>query len=436
MKLKLAKAIAATLIGAAPLPAIAQAPQAPAANVPAPSLTTRLDQLVKLLNDSGNYAEMFSIAFREQVPEAQFQAIAAQLRAQGGAATGVGSITPAGSSQATAAIDYEKLIVTVSIALDPAGTHQIAGLRITGTEPRDDSMAKLEADFRKLHGEAGFGIYRLSENGVTPFAEVNGDVPAPLGSAFKLWILAEASREVAALERHWSDVVRVRQHSLPSGILQTWPDDAPVTLQTLATLMISISDNTATDTLLTTLGQRKVGAMVRQIGVSDPDRTLPVMTTREAFELKTPEHQSLADEWATGTPEARQKLLAANAAAMRAPVDPKLFDGKPVRIDSIEWFASPADMARTLNWLRVHGGPTTQAILAVNPGTDATTARRFAYLGYKGGSEPGVITLNFLVRTPAGQWLAVTGNWHDPEATVDDREFLSLMNRALVLASR
>ena len=49
--------------------------------------------------------------------------------------------------------------------------------------------------------------------------------------------------------------------SLPSGITQSWPAGSPVTLQTLATLMISISDNTATDTLVT-LERRKLDAFV------------------------------------------------------------------------------------------------------------------------------------------------------------------------------
>jgi hypothetical protein len=406
-----------------------------AAVTAAPMLRTRLDQLVKLLNGGGGgYEEMFSPAFRQAVPQAQFETIASQLRAQGGSVTGIESLAPSSPWQATVTIGYQKLVATALIVLDPAGAHQITGLRITGAEPRDDSIGKLKADFGKLHGAAGFGIYRLGDDSITPLEEVNGAAAAPLGSAFKLWILAEATREVAAGQRHWSDVVRVGPHSLPSGILQKWPEHAPVTLQTLATLMISISDNTAADTLLTTLGQRKVGAMVRAIGVSDADRTLPVLTTMQAFELKLPAHKALADEWAGDTPAAREKLLAANAPALTAPVDPQLFDGSPVRIDTIEWFASPEDMARTLNWLRVHGDATTKAILAVNPGTTAATARRFQYIGFKGGSEPGVITLNFLVRTKSGEWLAVTGNWHDPNAAVDELEFVSLMNRALAFA--
>jgi beta-lactamase class A len=371
------------------------------------------------------------------VPQAQFQIYLDQLTAQGGRATGIESIAPVTAWSATVQIGYNKLVATMQVAVDPAEPHQIMGLRITGAEPRSDSLAKLEADFRALPGASGFGIYKLGDTGVTPIAELDGETAAPLGSAFKLWILAETSREIAAGTRHWDDVVRVGHPSLPGGILQKWPAHAPVTLQTLATLMISISDNTATDTLLTTLGQDKVGEMVRTVGVADPARTLPVLTTMQAFELKSPAHAALAAAWAKGTPEQRARLLAENAAAFAAtPVDPHMFDGKPLAIDTIEWFGSPRDMASTLNWLRLQGDATTRAILAVNPGVNVSTAAHFAYIGYKGGSEPGVITLNFLVQTKSGDWLAVTGNWHNPDAAVSELTFASLMNRALTLAAR
>lgn len=419
-------------------PALAQAgpPQAIAAT-PAADFTARLDQLVALLNGGGAYDDLFAPVFRQAVPQAQVEAIVAQLKAQGGTATGIESVVADTAWQATVTIGYEKIVATMLVSVDPAAPHRITGLRITGAEPRDDSLAKLEADFGKLHGQAGFGIYRLGDDGVTPVAEVNGETPAPLGSAFKLWVLAEASREVQAGTRHWDDVVRLGRKSLPGGVMQDWPDHAPVTLQTLATEMISISDNSATDTLLTTLGRDKVGAMVAAVGVADPARTLPVLTTMEAFELKAPGNATLAAAWAKASPEARTRLLDDHAAAFAAtPVDPHMFDGKPLAIDTIEWFASPRDMAKTLDWLRRHGDDTTRAILAVNPGTGPTLASRFDYVGFKGGSEPGVITLNFLVKTKAGAWLAVTGNWHDAEAAVSEFDFVALMNRALALAAR
>ena len=358
--------IAAIVLAVAALLALPAAAQAPTAD---PALTARLGDLVQVLNGHGDYEALFSPAFRTAVPEAEFAKYAAQLRASGGTTTGVDAVEPRTPWAAIVQIGYTRSVATMQIALDPAGAHQITGLRITGSQPRDDSIAKLEADFRNLPGASGFGIYALDSGGVRPVTELNGEAAAPLGSAFKLWVLAEASREVSAGERHWGDVIRIGRKSLPSGILQGWPDAAPVTLQTLATLMISISDNTAADTLLTTLGRDKVGQIVVATGVTDPNRTLPLLTTMQAFALKSPANADLAAAWqAARTAADRTALLDRNAARLDATrIDPHMFDAKPLAIDGIEWFASPRDMAHVLDWLRTNGDETTHAILRSTP---------------------------------------------------------------------
>lgn len=420
----------ATAHAAAPPP-----PASPTQVAPAPQLTSRTNEVIALLNGQGDYAATFSPSFRDAVTKDKFDAIAGQLKAQGGLASGIHSITPTTPWQATVVIDYQHLIVTMRIVVDPAGAHQVTGLLITGAEPGSDSVSALKSDFARLPGQAGFGVFALSADGVRPVAAFNADTAAPIGSAFKLWVLAEAAREVGEGKRHWSDVIPVGPHSLPSGILQTWPPNAPVTLQTAATLMISISDNTAADTLLTTLGRDRVGSILEAAGVASPARTLPLLTTREAFELKLPANAALEHEWAAASPDGRRQLLSTNSGRLaETAIDVGAFGDKPLGIDRVEWFASPADMARTLNWLRLHGDATTRAILAVNPGMLPAAAGSFRYAGFKGGSETGVISLNYLVENKAGEWFAVTGNWHDENAPVSELTFVSLMNRALLLA--
>ena len=425
--------VALALGGMIASPATAQqAP--PAASVTAsPALTARAQGLIELLKGQGDYDSYFSAPFRAQVPQAQFAAISKQLTAQFGTPTSIDSLTPTTPFAAVVKVAYERGIVTMKLVVDPADPHTVTGLLITGTEARGDSIAKLDADFRALPGEAGFGIYAL-DGGVKPVSALNGDRAAPLGSAFKLWVLAELSREIGAGERHWSDVVPLTdQRSLPSGMTQAWPKGAPMTLQTLATLMISISDNTATDTLVNLLGREKIERMVATVGVVDPGRNRPFLSTRDAFALKAlGGGDPLVRNWASASPDGRAAgFAAAKDRLAAAKVEVGMFEGGLPLAQQVEWFASPADMARTLDWLRIHGDDTTRAILGVNPGT--TMAGQFAYLGFKGGSEPGVLTLNYLVRTKAGRWFAVTGNWHRGDAEVETLTLTGLMNRALAL---
>ena len=416
-------------------PAMAAAPVAQEATPSDPAVRTRADSLIALLNDGGDYDASFSPAFRAEIPREKMTAISAQMRAALGAPQRIETLTPRGIWAADLVVAYERGTATVALTLDPAPPHVITGLRITGTAQRDDSFARLEADFRALPGQSGFSVMALGTGAPTPVARYNADSAAPLGSAFKLWVLAEAARQVAAGQRRWSDVVTLGPRSLASGVLHNWPKDAPVTLQTLATLMISVSDNTATDALMTALGRDSVNAMVGRTGVTPGPRTLPLLTTREAIAMKA--DPALSAAWGKADAAERRRLLAANTARFAAaPLDASIFAGNPVAIDSVEWFASPDDMARTLDWLRREGGPTARAILAVNPGVPAATASGMAYLGFKGGSEPGVVTLNYLAQARDGRWFAVAGNWHRSDAGVSEGQFAILMTRALALAAR
>ena len=415
--------LVALVVALLPVGAVAQ-------GVADPALRAKADALVAILDGRGAYDTYFAASFRDKVPQAQFATIVAQLKATLGAPQTIESLTATSAWSADLVVGYARGTASVRLALDPAAPHAATGLLITGTAARDDSLAKIEAEFRALPGASGFGLYALGDGKPEPILEYRADIVAPLGSAFKLWVLAELARQVAADERHWADVVKVGAPSLPSGVLQTWPAGSPATLQTLATLMISISDNTATDTLLTTLGRAKVDAMAEGAGGS-----VPVMTTREMFALKG--DPALAKQWAAGSVVGRRALLVDHAVKIATTkLDMSVFAGKPVAVDSVEWFASPAAMAGLLDRLR-GADDTTRAILAVNAGVDPGIAARFRYVGFKGGGEPGVLSLNYLVQAKDGRWYAATGNWHRADDAVNELRFVGLMGRALaVLASR
>ncbi len=413
--------LVALLVALLPVMAVAQG--TPAAK-PDPALVARADALIAILDGTGDYDAYFAPRFREAVPEAKFATIAGQLKANLGKPARIESLTALSPWSADLIVAYARGTASVRFTIDPAPPHQVGGLMITGTAMHDDSMAKIEAEFRALPGASGFGIYALADDMRTPIAEYNAAAPAPLGSAFKLWVLAEAARQVAAGTRHWADVVNAGPPSLPSGVLQSWPAESPVTLQTLATLMISISDNTATDTLMTTLGRDKVDARATALG-----GTAPVLTTREAFAIKA--DAALTAAWTKGSLDDRHALLIDHAQQIaHAPIDAAMFGETPLAVDGVEWFASPAAMAGALDSLR-HADDTTRAILAISPGVAPAEAKRFRYIGYKGGSEPGVITMNYVVQAQDGRWYAVTGNWHRPDAGVTELRFAGLMTRLL-----
>jgi beta-lactamase class A len=253
-----------------------------------------------------------------------------------------------------------------------------------------------------------------------------------IGSTFKLYILAELAAQVEAGKRKWSDVVPLAHRSFSSEATKRWPDNSPVTLQTLALQMISISDNSATDTLLRTLGRDNVERKLAQIGHSDPDKTLPFLSTVEAFALKAPANAALYSRYVAAN-EAQQRAMIEKERAKLglAQVDDRAFDNGPVHIDTIEWFASPVDLGNLLNHIRRSGNQRMMQIMTVNTGISPGDAAKWNYVGYKGGSEPGVISMSMLVQSKSGQYYAVTGSWNNPAKDVGQTQFTALMSRLL-----
>ncbi len=396
----------------------------------------RAKQIPAVLAGTTAAADVFAPGFLAEVPATKLQEIATQLSAQNGKIIGVEKITAVSATTGAIEVGYERAVASMTMTIEDGPPHKIIGLQITGFKARDDSAAKLDQDYRALPGRAGILVRQIAGPNMraAPLLSINAAENYAIGSAFKLWVLAEASRAVAAKERRWSDVVPLGPKSLPSGMTQNWPRGTAVTLQTLATLMISISDNTATDTLVRALGRPKVDAAVAMTGHSHPQLTTPVLTTNEAFALKVDANADLRAAYASGTPATRRAILNANQPRFAAETLPLAkFAGKPLFIDQIEWFASPLDLSNTLDWFRRYGGAEALAILAVNPGIAQGDAARFAYVGYKGGSENGVISMNLLIQSKSGAWYSVTASWNNGAAAVDEFRFVSLVTRAVAL---
>ncbi|MBV9931787.1 MAG: serine hydrolase [Alphaproteobacteria bacterium] len=404
---------------------------AAAAAEPSPQLQQRAEQLVRVLRAEEPPEALFAPSFLAAVPAAQVKAIGEQLRQAYGAPTGIAAIEPKGEAGATLVIDFPKATARADMAIEPAAPYRITGLLIGNAEAKAGTLGDLPPAFRSLPGRAGAAAARLGVGApVLVFGE-RAEEPFAIGSDFKLFILAELVREIRAGERRWSDVVLLGTRSLPSGILQTWPRGAPLTLHTLAALMISRSDNSAADSLLATLGREKVERLLPELGVRAAARNRPLLATREAFLLKAGDPSRLA-QWRTADEAGRRRLLADLAGGDVAGLDLNRFMGKPLAIEAVEWFASPADLVRTLDWIRRSGDRTALDILAIEPGLPAA-ARDYAYVGYKGGSEPGVMAMAFLVRRKDGSWAAAAGAWNDPAAPVDQAQLAALMGRLLSL---
>lgn len=125
----------------------------------------------------------------------------------------------------------------------------------------------IEKLIRSLPGHIGVYLY----NTVTGETYAHqADDPIEAASVIKLTVMAEAFRQFEADILDPSETVIVRQEDkLPScGALSYMHDGAEVTLLDLVTLMIILSDNTATNMLIDRLGMERINAMIDSLGLT------------------------------------------------------------------------------------------------------------------------------------------------------------------------
>lgn len=365
------------------------------------------EALARLFTDRPVQAEWFAPAFLAQVPAAQVEAIIANLLETFGPFE---EVRPDGSRFL---VLLEQGEIPSHIVLDDQGA--IAGLFFE--TPRLRSGATLEeaiAPFRQLPGRVSLLVV---ENG-RPIAAIDPDQPLAVGSAFKLAVLAALQDQVAQGLRRWDEVVALDPawKSLPTGILQTWPDGAPLTLHTLAALMISQSDNTATDALIHLVGREAVEAY--------SPRNKPFLTTREAFVLKG--NEALLAQYRQAGERGRRALL--GRLASEPLPSPEIFATGPRALD-VEWFMTATELCTLM--ARVQDLP----LMSINPGV--ADPQGWARAAFKGGSEPGVINLTTGLVRADGSRLCMSATWNTetPPAGMES-QFISLYSRLLAALAR
>lgn len=312
--------------------------------------------------------------------------------------------------------------IPVALSVAPE-SGRISGLFFRPAYRRDAALRSVRAGLAALPGRKGFLVRRLGEKPENLEA-LDENEHLAVGSAFKLYVLGAMVRAGVPWERVFK--LREGDKSVPSGRLQAWPDGSPLTAHTLAALMLSEGDDTASDSLVAALGRRKVEDSLAALGHSDPARLRPFLKTSEMFKLKSDTAAALKY---LNLPAA-EKYGFLDSLSGTAPAPAKV-PRSPFGVNRIEWFASPADLCRVMDWLEREGGAKTLELLALDPGL-RVNGTNFLYAGYKGGSEPGVLSMTWLLKNGKSQWYCLSASWNDEKDALDEGKFLGLMREALV----
>lgn len=237
--------------------------------------------------------------------------------------------------------------------------------------------------------------------------------PRPLASMVKLYVLYAVCDAIEDRRLAWDTSLTLRQGDRTggSGSLGGRQPGVKVTVREAATLMMHISDNTATDLLIRTLGQAEIARSIAATGISAPGRLDPLPTIKQDLWLEwssEPGAVAARHAYPTAAPAERTRLL--RGADRPAARPPDLSAATPQWQHGLGYFASASDIAKVL--VLLHDRSTTPRmrplrVILHTPGGGIQAPPSWRYVAFKGGTVAGVQTGAWYAETPHGDQLLI-----------------------------
>jgi hypothetical protein len=365
--------------------------------------------------DDGVLVRHFAPVFLAKIPPATFRANTESLRSAVQRLDFV-RLEPTGASDQMHAVTRaaDGTTIHVLLAVEPEPPHRIRGLQVRAEKdaiaaPSIHSWSDAERELRALAPRVSLFAANLDAGGCQPIHAMAPDESLAVGSVYKLLILGALAREVDAGTRSWSDPL---------------PGREPRTLLSAAERMIAKSENTAANDLTLALGRETVESFAKTHGGVDP-RLVPLLLTHETFGLKYAASDDERARFSKGDRE--QRLSLATQASTRKWDEPTA----PSSVSVVGWFASLRGLCTVTAFLREMAARAKTApvgrILAANPGIP-DVEHAYSYVGFKGGEEPGIIHLSFVLqRARDGKWMYLGATLNDDQRLVDRQKTVALV---------
>jgi beta-lactamase class A len=334
----------------------------------------------------------------------------------------------------------------ITIGVEEEPPHRIESLYLTPVPyplPFADPPADwdvFDAWLSSIAPRAGFQAVELVGGEAREVHGYEAEQPLAIGSAFKLYVLGELARQIAAGEASWEETLPIRDDlkSLPSGEMRHLRSGTRRPLRVYAEEMIATSDNTATDHLIARLGRERVEAALVDLGHANATLDVPLLMTREwfAFKLRLRFHDVL--NYLAADAGGRRAFLAERVAPLAGDLteEETWTWTRPLHIETVEWYASPADLCRAVAALdELAAEPALSSmpeLLSAVPGV-VFDARVWSYVGYKGGYETGVMSHTWLLERGDGRRFALAATINDPWQEIDAETMTRLMVPATAL---
>lgn len=184
----------------------------------------------------------------------------------------------------------------------------------------DQLKKEIASIIDRFPGTVGLYMHDMNTHQII---EINADEYFPMASTFKIPVLIQLyrDRDAGLLSLNEKITLTPDAKVLGSGLLKNFLPGASLTLNDLALMMITISDNTATDLIIDKITLKRINQMLE---TNKLDHLIIYGTTRQQIEeisKMTPEQQMNGPRHAT-TPRAMghlfEKLIAGDLVSMKS----------------------------------------------------------------------------------------------------------------------
>jgi len=390
-----------------------------------------------LNNKAFEYKKIFAQSFIDSVPEDYFHQITQEIVETTGHCVHFKPVSPTSKIVKFQFILQNENYSLLSLHLDD--NHLIDSLLV------EDVVlgSVILKDWKSIneYAQSLGGVFSITILSDTGKSESRLDKKVhPLGSAFKLYVLGALIDEIKSGKLNWDLNIPIHEEwkSLPSGVMQTWPENRPVSLNEYATYMIQISDNTATDHLIHILGRDTIENQLPLMNNDSLTKNRPFMTTAEMFKIKWAAPIDVIQNYIKGNESKKRNILAHEIANLKlSQVGTNgVPHSLPAFINDIEWFGSTHSLCQAMSQIRSKEDQVAMNILSKNvPVLDNSANSPWEYSGYKGGSEPGVLTMTYLLKSKSSHWGCVAVAWHNPNKVLNNWTMFDFVRKILKISA-
>lgn len=386
-----------------------------------------------------NYKNNFSPSFIKAIPEEDLQKLIADLVQNIGLCTKTEAVVVTENAAKYKFISASKRYVELEFSID--SKNLINSLLMKNLVFSDVVISTWQDAVKYSNTWAGTASITIQNFSKSTLIGNNNLKSQPIGSGYKLYVLGALADQIKNGSLDWNQTFPIKSDwkSLPSGVMQNWENGKQVSLKTYADYMIKISDNTATDHLMYILGRSDVEAQLSVMKNSFEKSNRPFLTSAEIFKIKWAAPTDTIKSFILSDESIKRKILKKEISKIS--LDKVGTNGvsmtEPTFIKEIEWFGSTNDLCEAMKSLKNQNSPEVLDALSKNvPYLNLDAKSVWSYGGYKGGSEPGVITMTYLLQNKNSDWGCVSVAWHNEKKVINSWVFFDFVSKILKLSER